>query len=421
MIFVCEPQCRGTSHEKVNSGFLTLVRRAFPDDTIRFYADTSHFTHLSSILAHDGIAIDRLEHRAFDVRDALSVRGAIAQYRQLDRMLADAVANGAERVLLLSSNPVLLHLLKRLRMKPAFAALHVAIVLHADLEDVANDSFTPTPTTTVAEPTLLEKLRSIRVTELPAKVGALVARRASARYASLWQMRFREREQLEWRHDPRISYIALSPHVRANAAKYVDVDALNVHVVEMPINLAAPQPAPANTQLKLATFGYGDPASLRRVVDELDRLKLARPYEIRIIGMDNRSLENHPRVVCPSPGKPLARAEMERYAEDIDGFLIPYERGRYRLSCSGAIFEALSYVKPVFHIGNPCVTQFDPPDAPIGFSADTLEDLAHVIAPMIDDVGAARQALATRRDNIMRLRARLGMDALAPKLRAAFV
>jgi hypothetical protein len=314
-----------------------------------------------------------------------------------------------------------LHLLKRLRMKPAVAALHVAIVLHADFEDVANDSYTPTPATAVAEPTLLEKLRSIRLTELPAKVGALVARRASARYASMWQQRFREREQLEWRHDPRISYIALSPHVRANGARYVDVDALNVRVVEMPINFAAPRPAPANTQLKLATFGYGDPASLRRVVDELDRLTLAQPYEIRIIGMDNRSLENHPRVVCPSPGKPLARAEMERYAEDVDAFVIPYDRERYRLSCSGAIFEALSYVKPVFHIGNPCVAQFDSRDAPIGFSAETLEDLARVIAPMIEDVQAAYPAMAIRRDNIMRLRTRLRMEALAPKLRAAFV
>jgi hypothetical protein len=260
----------------------------------------------------------------------------------------------------------------------------------------------------------------IRLTEVPAKAAAMVRRNVAGRYASIWQKRFREKQQLEQRHDPRLSYVALSPHVRANGASYIDVDALNVRVVEMPINFAAPRPVPANSQLTLATFGYGDPASLRRVVDQLDRMKLAN-YEIRIIGMDNRGLENHPHVVCPSPGRPLARAEMERHAEDVDAFLILYDRGRYRLSCSGAIFEALSYVKPVFHIGNPCVTQFDPADAPIGFSAETLEDLAGVIAPMIEDVQAARRAMAIRRDNIMRLRTRLGMEALAPKLRAAFV
>ncbi len=421
MIFVCEPQCRGISHEKVNSGFLTLARRAFPDDVLRLYADPTHRRALEEILVRDGVTIDRVEHRAIVLDDALSVRGALAYYRLFKRMFAEAVAEGVERVLFLSSSPVLLHVLKRLRSNPAFAKIRIAFVLHADFEDIANDTFQAVAATAVHEPTILEKLRMIRIAELPGKVAGLVGRRISERYASLWQTRFREREQLEWRHDDRLAYIALAPHVRTNASKYIDVQALNVHTVEMPINFAAPRSAPRNAHLKLATFGYGDPAALRRVVDALDRLMPSKPYEIRIIGMDNRGLESHPRVVCPSPNKPLSRAEMERHAEDIDAFLILYDRNRYRLSCSGAIFEALSYVKPVLHIGNPCITPFDPPDAPIGFSTETLEELARLVAPMIDDYPAAQRAFAARRENIMRLRTRLGMDALATKLRAAFV
>jgi hypothetical protein len=134
--------------------------------------------------------------------------------------------------------------------------------------------------------------------------------------------------------------------------------------------------------------------------------------------MDNRGLETHPRVSCPSPGKRLPRAEMERHAADVDAFLILYDRSRYRLSCSGSIFEALSYGKPVFHIGNPCVAAFDAPDRPIGFCDADLEAVARRVIAMADDYAAARAALAERRQNIIAVRARLGMTELAPRFRA---
>jgi hypothetical protein len=419
MIVVCEPQCTGASHEKVNSGFLTLLRRAYPDDDIRLYADASHAGALRSILAHDGVAIDRIEVRDYSVRAPYGVRGALSHYRQLRRILDDATSAGCERVLFLSSTPLMLQMLKRLH-RSAFRHMHFAFVLHADFEDIANDRYRPVATTAVAESTLFEKLRTIRLTELPVKASRLVARKISSRYAMAWQTRFRMREQLEWGDHDGISYIALSPHVVANAAAYIDVDALHVRAVEMPINFAPISSPPANPHLKLATFGYGDPAALRRIVEQLDRASLAQPYEIRIIGMDNRGLEHHPHVYCPSPGVPLSRADMERHAADIDAFLILYDRNRYRLSCSGAILEALSYVKPVLHIGNPCVDAFDRPEAPIGFRSETLEELAGVVAAMITDYRGYGPAFDERRANILRARTRLGMENLAPKLRAVF-
>jgi len=420
VIVVCEPQCTGASHEKVNSGFLALLQHAYPGEAIRLYADPSHSAALEAILAHDGVSLDGIEHRAISVRDAFGVRGALAYYRQFTRMLEDTVEAGCDRVLFLSTSPLLLHVLKRLKARAAFAHLCFAFVLHAEFEDIANERFREVATTAIAEPSLLAKLRSIRIAELPGKVVGLVTRKVSTRYTKAWKSRFRIREQLSWRHGDEISYIALSPHVVTNAASYIDVDALHVRAVEMPINFAAPTPPPANHHLKLATFGYGDPAALRKVIDHLDRMPITHSYEIRIIGMDNRGLENHPNVYCPSPGKPLARADMERHATDIDAFLILYDRSRYQLSCSGAIFEALSYVKPVLHIGNACVEQFDRSEAPIGFGCADLEELARMIAAMIEDYPGHLPALAQRRQNILQMRAKLGMENLAPKLRAAF-
>lgn len=421
MIVVCEPQCTGASHEKVNSGFLTLVRRAYPGEAIRLYADRSHYAELQRMLAHDGVAVDGIEHREFAVRDANTIGGMVAYHRQLARMLREASAAGCHEVLFLSGSPVLLHLLKRLKARAKFARFRFTLVLHADFEDIANDAFAPVEVAAVAEPSLLEKLRMIQPWELPKKVAGLASRKARDRYARVFQERFRAREQLLWRPSPDFAFIALAPHVVTNAARYLDVDALQIRCVWMPINFAPAGPAPANDHLKVATFGIGEPATLRLVIDHLKALAPKRPYEIRIIGMDNRGLENEPNVYCPSPGKRLAREEMERHAADIDAFLILYPKTRYRLSCSGAILEALSYEKPVLHLGNPCVEPFDRPGSPIGQRCETPEELARVLARMIDDYPAARAGFEQNRKNIAKLRAELGMENLAPMFRAAFL
>jgi len=419
VIVVCEPQCVGSSHEKVNSGFLSLVRRAFPDEQIRFYADGTHVSAMQRMLAHDGVAVGNLEARPFAVRDAYGIGGVVAYHRQFKRMLEEAVTVGARDVLFLSTSPVLLHVLKRLQ--PRYSQLRFAFVLHAEFEDIANDVYAPVSVSAVAEPTLLEKLRLIQPWELPGKVAGLVTRNARARYARVFQERFREREQLEWRHSPAFRYIGLAPHVVTNAAKYLDVEALGVTYVWMPINFAPVTPPPENATLKLATFGIGDPATLKIVVDHLKQLAPKRPYEIRIIGMDNRGLESEPNVTCPSPGKRLDRADMERHAADIDAFLMLYPKHRYRLSCSGSMLEALSYVKPILHLGNPCIEPFDRPDAPIGHRAESPEELARVITRMIDDYPTARADLARCRQNILKLREELSMENLAPMLRRALL
>jgi glycosyltransferase involved in cell wall biosynthesis len=421
LIVVCEPQCTGPSHEKVNSGFLTLVRRAYPGEPIRFYADRSHYTELQRMLAHDGVTVGGIEHREFAVRDAYTIGGIVAYRRQLARMLEEASTAGCHDVLFLSGSPMLLHLLKRLKARGKFARFRFTLVLHADFEDIANDEFAPVEVTAVAETSWLEKLRMIKPWELPKKVASLVSRRARARYARVFQERFRSREQLLWRRSPDFAYIALAPHVVTNAARYVDVDALQIRCVWMPINFAPTAPAPANEYLKVATFGIGEPATLRVVVDHLKALAPNRPYEIRIIGMDNRGLENEPNVYCPSPGKRLAREDMERHAADMDAFLILYPKTRYRLSCSGAILEALSYGKPVLHLGNPCIEPFDRPGAPIGHRCETPKELARLLAKMIDDYPAARAGFEQNRKNIVNLRAELSMENLAPMLRAAFL
>ena len=417
MIAVCEPQCTGASHEKVNSGFLTALSLAFPDDELRVYCDPTHAAALRSVLERDGVTISKLAFRPLAVHDTFQIRGVLAYHRTFKAIFREILSEGTQQILFLSSNPVLQHLIKRLKAQAELAAMKLVYVLHADFEDIANDTFAEPAAPAVAEPTMAEKLRMVSLAELPSKAVGFVRNHVRARYAGFWKDHFRAREQLLWRHSDDFRYIALSPHVVVNAAKYLDVAALDIRAIEMPINFAKPGPSPTNAHLKFATFGYGDVVALREVARRLEEVGTARPYEIRVIGMDNRGLEGFEHVWCPSPGKVLPRAEMEQHAADIDAFLILYDRRRYRLSCSGAIFEAFSYVKPVLHIGNACIDQFDPPAAPIGFRYENLGQLADGMREMINDPEKYAPAFAARRRHIVALRERLAMVELAPKLR----
>ena len=72
MIAVCELQCKGISHEKVNSGFIYALRIAFPDQKILFYADISHISAIKSILIHDKIIINNIEFVSINVSERIT-------------------------------------------------------------------------------------------------------------------------------------------------------------------------------------------------------------------------------------------------------------------------------------------------------------------------------------------------------------
>jgi hypothetical protein len=421
MIVVCEPFCKGMSHEKVNSGFLTALRMAYPKEELCFYAPPSHLEAIQAILAYDHAVVAPISYRPIEAEDGL--RGLLPSYLRFRRWLLELDAMGVDQVLFLSFSPGFLHILKRLKEEKRLSHFKLAFVLHGDFDSIAGKVKVEAPSVTGGADRLLEKVRSIPLRDLPRRAGVVLSGMAAARVramqASLVKSLFDIKKQMLWRHSKDYRYVALSPHIVANARKYLDVEGLNITAVDMPINFAPPLPAPRNDHIKFATFGYGDPASLQRVVRLLDEQKIDKPYEIRIIGMDDGGLRDHPHVTCPSPGKALARPQMEKLAVDIDAFLIFYGKERYRLSCSGAILEALSYVKPVLHLDNDCINHFDRPSAPIGFCCDSLEELAMKMKDLIERYADYGPELETRRQNILTLRRELSIENLGDKVRSS--
>ena len=421
MIVVCEPICKSFSHEKVNSGFLLALRLAFPDEIIRVYADDSHAASLAEILRNDRREIGNLEFRPIHFATSYRPLDIFRYLRLLRRVCLESKSVGVKRIFFLSYNPVILFILKVLKWSSSLRDMGFTLVLHGEFEEIADDAL-PSQVPPLPRSGLASRIRKVGFWRLPAMAilhawrkfnGSLQTglRSAAARLFPLKRM-------LQWRHSPAFRYVALSPHIVANAGKYVDCAWLNMHVVAMPIVFADPWPQPRNPHPRFAVFGYGDSAMLHHLLEGLSSSAVAgQPYEVRIIGMDDRGVEGFANVSTPSRGKPMTREEMEAHARDIDAFMILYTSERYRLSCSGSIFEALSYMKPVLHFRNDCVDEFDRKDSPIGLRAESIGEFVANMASIIEDYPKFLLDAETYRSNILRRRAEYGMETSIEQLR----
>lgn len=426
MIVVCEPQCKLFSHEKFNSGFLYGLRLAFPKEQIRFYGDASHIAALKKILAHDNISIDNIEYVPVRFRLEPGVIRFIGYLQLLSSVLRNARLAGSGKVFFLSFNPEILYLLKRLKQKSEFRTMKFALVLHGGFESVAGDIArlkTKAHTASFGERTIVERIRRTKLADIPAK-ALRVCLRALERRLSPWsaisRRLFTEKEMLLWRHSDDFRYICLSSHIRLNARQYLDVERLNFHTITLPTAFADTTPRPHNKFAKFAMFGYGDSLALRGLLFELASRRIVSPYEIRVIGMDSRSIEGFPNATCPSPGKPLERSDMERFALDIDMFLILYDKSRYRLSCSGSVLESLSYLKPLLYLDNECVNNFNNEKRPIGIRCDSIHMLADRLQEIVESYADYGSALDGFRQNMLEVRVEHSIEQSADALRASF-
>lgn len=434
MIVVCEPLCKKMSHEKVNSGILYGLSLAFPDEILRLYADKTHIEAIKKILVHDKISIKNIEYKEISFGEQVSLWQLIRYFITFHWMFKDILASGSDKVFFLSFIPIVLYPVKKLKKFKIFQNFKCIFVLHGDFETIIDKTKLISPiilprtsipqTTAVTQPGFFAKLSKTKLSQIPGKIFQKV----SSYFPKLtfpWESAFKEfftvRKMMELEHSDDYRYLTLSPHITKNAAKYIDVERLNFHTVTMPIVYASPLPAPENNYAKFAVFGFGSSLVLHNLLYKLSERKLTRPYEIRIIGMDNRGTEGFSNVTLTSKGTRLEREEMEMHARDIDLFLNFYDINQYVLSCSGSILETLSYVKPVIHFDNECFNHFDQADMPIGIRCFSLDEYVLKMEDIIENYSRYQSVFKDFRENILKKREECKIENSISHLRKSFI
>lgn len=424
MIIICEPQCKGISHEKVNSGFIYGLNKAYSKDKTLFFADKSHFRAIQSIFKTNGVNIKNIN--LFPIKfnsDASFSLGGVARYYLLLQKVFDRLLTlGESKIFFLSVNPVILYTVKKLKQKAKYKNINCTFVLHGELEDVANKKFKEP-----YSPVIKSRSDAARLIKHPGILLLFLKNLISSpflklysRYSLFFKERFRTKEMMMWQHSNQYKYISMSPHVTRNAGKYLDTNYLNFHTIIMPVIFEKPNLAPDNKNIKFAVFGYGDSAQMNRMLTLLSRKKISKNYEIKIIGMDGRGTEEFFNVNHIGKGKVLSREEMENAAKDVDIFINLYEKNRHRFGCSLSIFESLSYVKPVLHLSNDGYNYFNKPEKPIGYRAENLDKFVEKMYDMIEHYPKYKKDLTAFRKNILDYRRQYAIENNLDKLKASF-
>jgi len=423
MIAICEPQCRTFGHEKINSRFIYGLRLAYPQAKIMFYADITHINAIINILMHDDIIINNIDYIPIKFRDSFSIIGLLTYYSLFKKVFSNVLATGTNKIFFLSFSPPILYIIKKLKQKRDFLKMKFTLVLHGDFENIADESDRPIVSLLPNEP-IIKKIRQTKLIDLPLKGARYISILFHNYIINYWQSviikLFQTKKVLLWKHSVDFKYISLSPHIIGNAEKYIDVKKLNIYAVVPLTAFAEPTPLPNNKYAKFAIFGHGYPFMLHNVVVQLSQKDLKKPYEIRIIGTDIRGIDGFPNITCPGSGKPLTRVEMEKYAQDIDMFLVLYEINRFRLSCSGSILESLSYIKPVLHFDNDCINTFNKQDRPIGICCNKIEEFVNTMADIIENYHEYIPKFTIFRNNILTLRRELAIENSLTKIKDSF-
>jgi hypothetical protein len=429
MIVVCEPQCRGVSHEKVNGGFIYGLHSAYPKDKLLFFSDKSHFKEIKELFRSNKVKIPSLSCQpiSFDANNAFSLFGILRYYFLFKRIFDKTLSLGQTKVFFLSTSPIILYTIKKLKLESRYRDMCCTFVLHGELEDIANKKYKDPYTPTISSVKISIKRIVFNLLNHPDRVFIFVIKKlffpfvfAYLHYSLTYKKKFRTKKMLLWHHSDQYKYIVLSPHIVINAKKYLDTDYLNFHTIIMPIIYDKPLPEPVNKYIKFAIFGYGDSGQMNKMLTILSKRNITKPYEIRIISMDDRGTEGFQNVTHVGNGSILSRKEMKDSARDIDIFMNLYGKSRHRFGCSLSIFEALSYLKPVLHLSNPGYNYFNKSAMPIGYRCDDLEKFVDKMQDIVERHSQYKGELKTLRNNMKEYRKEYNIQYNLDELRSSF-
>src|SRR5271157_379715 len=383
MIIVCEPQSIGFVHAEVNSAMLSVIAHAYPEERITFLGGKEHLD----------IVKKNLEDRGVTGIEYVPIKIPKQNFRNYKRFIEDliicrnalelAAKNGTRKVIftsVTSSCVVSLKILLRL-----YRHVDCLVVTHDIMEKIL-------------------KAPSMLPVEAP----------------------FWFRLILPAFNTKRLRYLVLGEPIKENLSRILPRVDEYVDAIDMPYFFCPPEslrPLPDGA-LRFGAFGVG---ALGKGTDRM--FKLARDvknkadggHEFVLIGqiVDRtvREMVDAPgfAATVPSPDKPLSREDFDRLARSVHYAIFLYDPHTYRLTASGALFDAFSYVTPVIAIRNTFFEYYFKALGDIGYLCEDVDEVERVVLDIINDRPAERY-LAQKR-NILEARKRFDHALLGARLR----
>jgi len=379
MIVLCEPQCVGFEHCQVNSALIAVIREALPGEELLFLAEESHLEQVRNQLEQYNV---EFMCRQISVPErSLSSLGRYSGDSALVRTVFETCEEiGAEKIVFCSTTCPLLISIKRLL--PDYPQMRCLVVPHGLLRDVSRPP--------------------MRLAEIPF-------------WFRFWFSPFTsERLQYLVYGQPILDdLVSVLPHM----SNYTS--ALDHPYFYQP---AGNKVHAFGEAVKFGFFGVvhrGKGAdAMYRLAEDIGRAGLGDRSLFTLIGYLNDKRLDHllnSRLNIPSAYKPLDRETFSAYAREIDYSVFLYRPGSYRLTASGAFFDALSYVKPVIALKNPFFEHYFNRFGDIGYLCSSYAEVRDCVTEIIRSKPEDRYREQCR--NIMAAREEMAIPRLADRFR----
>ena len=381
MIIICEPLCRGFEHVEVNAALLAVVHFAFPDEKVLFLAEEEHLERVSkTLLLH---SVTGVEFLPVEIPLRLSSFKTVpAELRLCREVFELANKNGVSKVIFSTiTSPGLISVKTIIR---EFKEIKCVVIPHHILE------------------TLIERPSFRKPLEIP----------------------FWFRFWFFWRNTDRLKYLLLGSSIQKQLTFLFPRIESRIRSIDLPYFYKEPDeyiPKKDNI-IRFGSFGVGHRGKgtdlFFKMADEIYHKKTRYQHKFVLIGhINDRGIRDLSSdfVDVPSPDTPLVRKDFDLLARNVDYAIFLYMPTSYRLTASGALFDAFSHLKPVIALRNPFFEYYFETMGDIGYLCDSYDEIKEVVIEILEN--GVTERYMNQRDNILRGREQINICELAKRFK----
>ncbi len=367
MILVFEPSWTGTTHAPGNSATVQIVARAFPDQQVRLHAEESHLAEMrrdEALMALPNLALapaaisERFQGRPHIV----SARRALREFTLIRDALRQVPPDEPCLVFLLSTTATASFAAAWAARLSGRKRIGVQVGFHGNLNDA---------------------------------VAGWRPRNPLARL-------FDTRAALEARHAVPLRFLVLEEAIRSAMGRLMPGIEARIDVVPLPVNTAevpaAAATPPSPPPVRIGFVGLGTPDKGMDVfLDVAKRIRARHGTEaVEFIHVGRIAPHADPAdfalLAHPPATAQLPRAEFVARLASLHHVFLPFRRGYYDLSASGALIDALTWLKPVITTRVPLTEQFFAEYGEIGVLCEDEAGLEAAVEAAVTQPDPARHA-----------------------------
>ena len=376
MIIICEPQCAGYEHVEVNSALLAVIKCSFPDQKVLFLAEEQHLEQVrQNAITYD---LKNIEFKAIDIppRYSSSLSRQPAEYQLCKMIFELAVQYQTGKVLFCSIT------------SPGLIAVKI----------------------------LLRTYRQIRAIVIPHSILEKVVRRPSLRMGEIF---FWFKLPLLFANTDQIHYLVLGPSIQEQLCQLFPNLKPYVGAIHHPYNFKNPEICadPLQDTITFGSFGVGHRGKgtdiMFKMAGEICKQKTEYQSKFILVGpiIDKRIKHQPDAVFVPSANNLMSRSEFDYYASTIHYSLFFYKPNSYRLTASGALFDAFSYVTPIIALKNPFFEYYFRTMGDIGYLCDSYDQAKTIIINILNNKMSDQYRL--QQQNILKAREKINIHKIA--------